>query len=405
MIYAPALRRAKPVQNISNVSPNAIGGNHPIVHMANIPNIPVSLSTEVPMISTEMSNETQQIIDNRKNTDYEHVITRISNLVDNVRKETEDGSKEEDAGAKVSSPMVMPRQNRLNLEDREVAQRRTEQAILEAEKFKALVADPPGESSLFPIQQGKFNNMTRVTQSGLSDDDFFHLTCHVDAAILTKIEKGDFVDLEKLVPKDRKRKSDENHLEWIQTEGNTFLAPVNDRLNKITSYRKWEQAFRVYATIYCGANPDRSMEIRQYVSIINTAASSFIWENVYEYDVTFRHLMAFNLSRSWAVTYNQMWNICMRDPIPNKSTFQFRNGNNSGGGSGGSSTSRNHSNRKKKPSYCWNFNKGIQCKYGKKCRFIERCSYCDAGSHGVVQCPKLTKNMGNNLPSPGVKKD
>ena len=146
----------------------------------------------------------------------------------------------------------------------------------------------------------------------------------VDPALISKIEKGEFVDLEKLVPKDKRRRSDDNRLEWIHQDGGTFLAPVSDRANKITNFRRWEQAFRIYATIYCGANPNRSREIRQYVSVISTAASTFVWDNVYEYDVIFRHLMAFNPCRSWAVTYNQMWNICMRESLPNRNNFQQR---------------------------------------------------------------------------------
>ena len=81
-------------------------------------------------------------------------------------------------------------------------------------------------------------------------------------------------------------------------------------------FRHWEQAFRAYATIYCGANPKRSKEIWQYITVINTAATSYSLENVYNYDIMFRHLMAFNPQCSWAVTYNQMWNLSMKDPLP-----------------------------------------------------------------------------------------
>ena len=56
--------------------------------------------------------------------------------------------------------------------------------------------------------------------------------------------------------------------------------------------------------------------------------------------------MAFNPHRSWAVTYNQMWNLSMKDPLPrnmsiNKGTsYSGFHGNNnhsktSGGSSGG----------------------------------------------------------------------
>ena len=223
------------------------------------------------------------------------VMDKISNIVDAVRRGDRESLEGDQDHRDVNT------QNKLNeTMEREAAQKRTNQA----EKYKALIAELPGENFLH-------NQVT-----GLTDDDFFHLTCHVEPNIIAKIEKGDFVELEKLLAKDKNRRSDENRLEWIQTEGNTYLAPVADRVNKISNFRKWEQAFRVYATIYCGAHPQRSKEIWQYVSVISTAASSFVWENVYEYDVTLRHLMAFNPSQSWAVTYNQMWNICMREPLP-----------------------------------------------------------------------------------------
>ena len=127
---------------------------------------------------------------------------------------------------------------------------------------------------------------------------FFHLMCHIDPNLIHKIEKGEFVELEKLLPKDKMgAKTEENRLEWVQRDGGTFLVPAL-RDNKIGSYRRWEQPFRAYATIYCGANPQRSKEIWQYITVINTAASSYTWENVYNYNITFRHFMAFNPQRS-----------------------------------------------------------------------------------------------------------
>ena len=34
------------------------------------------------------------------------------------------------------------------------------------------------------------------TKKFLDDDEFFHITCHVDASVRSKIEKGEYVDLE-----------------------------------------------------------------------------------------------------------------------------------------------------------------------------------------------------------------
>ena len=48
--------------------------------------------------------------------------------------------------------------------------------------------------------------------SGVSDDDFFHLTCHIDPNLIHKIEKGEFVELEKLIPKDKVGKQEESRL-------------------------------------------------------------------------------------------------------------------------------------------------------------------------------------------------
>ena len=48
-------------------------------------------------------------------------------------------------------------------------------------------------------------------------------------------------------------------------------------------------------------------------------------------------------------------------------------------------------NKFKRPKYCWGFNKGVPCKFGKNCEYIERCSYCDSPAHRVCACPKLFK--------------
>ena len=63
------------------------------------------------------------------------------------------------------------------------ARQRMDRAIVEAEKFCATI-EPPG-------------NIMNIG-SGVSDDDFFHLTCYIDPTLIHKIEKGEFVELEKL---------------------------------------------------------------------------------------------------------------------------------------------------------------------------------------------------------------
>ena len=56
------------------------------------------------------------------------------------------------------------------------------------------------------------------------------------------------------------------------------------------NFKQSEEAFRIYTDIYAIANPDRDNQLLQYVDTINTAANTYIWENVAHYDDIFRHL-------------------------------------------------------------------------------------------------------------------
>ena len=166
-------------------------------------------------------------------------------------------------------------------------------------------------------------NPTVGMPSGTVDDQFFHLTCHIDPNLKSKIERGEYVELEKLLPKDRRKSRDENQLTLVHRDGMTYFAPVSE--SKIGSVRRWEQAFRIYAAIYSRANPHRAAEIWQYVYVINTAATTYSWDNVSQYDITFRHLMSDYPARSWALIYHQMWNLAMRDPVNRMGNFSNSN--------------------------------------------------------------------------------
>ena len=319
------------------------------------------------------------------------------------------------------------------------AKEKANQLIIEAEKFKAAVSNPPGmnNDSFIPISQMIPSNMqdgdgvmscnqsphipvinmphyqqqmsasgggeVSSNSAGTSnagprldhDDDFFHVSCHIDPVLKSKIQKGDFVDLDRLLPKLRNSFAiAENKMDLVFRDGHSYFVPAASE-SKINGVRKWEQAFRVYAAIYSEANPSRAAEIWQYVHIINVAASAYVWENVANYDYTFRHLMANNPSRSWARIYNQMWNISMRNPTSfNYGSNQSHNSSGGGKSSNHSFNNNNNSNRgggdgnkqKSKTKYCWGFNKA-GCKLGANCKFVNRCSYCDAAGHGKSNCP------------------
>ena len=122
----------------------------------------------------------------------------------------------------------------------------------------------------------------------------------------------------------------------IHEDGETFLAPAR-KVSKITSIKKWDTAFRVYATIYSEANPHRASEIFQYIDVIHTLSSANTWESVMYYDFTFRQLMASKPWRSWAKTYTQGWNLAFNSNFSaNKvgNNFNRNSGNGNGNGNG-----------------------------------------------------------------------
>ena len=183
----------------------------------------------------------------KKVTDRDMVIDKNSNFVESIQAESEgrcsavSGSREIEDQRKSTASAD---------EGLDYAREKARNTVIEAEHYQAKIQSP-GENV------SHFANLDQH-----SDDKFFHLTCHVDEGLVCKIEAGEYVDLEKLLPREKSHKlGDETRLEWVHREGGTFLVPVNEKENRISGIRKWEQAFRAYATIYCGAHPQRAKEI------------------------------------------------------------------------------------------------------------------------------------------------
>ena len=296
-----------------------------------------------------------------------------------------------------------PSTSRMNTNpDKETADR----LVIDAEKFRATVAAPPGQFTSSSNEM--FNNMTeflRLMAANKADDEFFHITCHVAPVLKGRIKRGEYVDLDKLLPKNRMQvMTGDDEIAVVRRNGDTFTIPQNKE-TKITNIRKWKQAFRVYAAIYSNANPNRSAEIWQYVYVINTAAMSYAWENVLYYDFTFRQLMHANPTRSWAKTYSQIWSLAMCDPIHKNPG----NGNSHGSRPGLSGNNKFDW----RDNCCWGYNKAGSCRRWN-CKFDHRCSFCGSFSHAKIACVKKrqsdsdrdNKSRGEHSPqSHGKRKD
>ena len=323
----------------------------------------------------------------RNDSDANDIIQRISNFVEEIRI----GSNASTPKPGTSGQKQHPQQGEEDdgpVEGRtDKRTRQAEQFVIDAEKFYAAVEAPRGK-----ITQ-TVNNLVERDYLIVDDDEYFHLACHVDSGLKKKIELGKFIELERLLPK-RRSTCDEGRLEWVTKDGLTFLAPIQDgRDQKITNVRHWDQAFRVYAAIYCKANPGRAGEIWQYIYMINSAASTYQWDNVAYYDYTFRQLMAERHQCSWSKTYIQLWQLALRDTIP-------KNNNNNWTGNGPSTSQHatannpNESHKTWRDRCCWKFNQFGKCNR-MTCSFDNRCSYCWAWNHGSNTCRKKKESNGN----------
>ena len=303
----------------------------------------------------------------------------------------------------------------------------TDQLLIQAEIFKAKVEAPKGNyeftDMLMPYDYDKLSSKF-IRSEGLApldreilflhnfdqDDKFFHVTSQIDPTLKSKIEKGEFIELEWLLPKDRSpgsRSDDINKQLFkliIQGTNSYVEPPMPPKAGKINNVRKWDQAFRVFAAIYTNANPRRAAEIWQYVYVIHTAAAANPWDNLYFYYINFRELMASKPWRSWRKTYTQGWNIAF-----NNSSVSYLN---SSGGGGSSSSTNNNSqfagNRSWKDDCCWHFNKNRCKRPGSECNYDHRCTYCGGWNHGFFSCKKRKNRYsygGGKTHSPHKKSD
>ena len=142
--------------------------------------------------------------DNSKIADKNGMVNNITNFIQTVRVSQESsevgGQIGPDQGDHDQPRPSTSQCDKEELQELIIARQRAEKTILDAEKFHATVSAPnPGENI------GQFGKLSEESGQGigLTDDDFFHITCHVNQNLLDKIEKGDFVDLEKLLPKDK----------------------------------------------------------------------------------------------------------------------------------------------------------------------------------------------------------
>ena len=181
-----------------------------------------------------------------------------------------------------------------------------DKTVRDAELAKAKIFEVPG------MLQSEFNmpNPDNVmVHSMMVDEKYMSVASHIDVQTKTKIIEGQYVDFAKLVPRDKIISEEDNRVQLVMHSGGTYFVPAKDNSTNISGLGRWDQAFRVYSNVYCKANPCRATELIQYSNVIHTAASAYIWDNVYLDDKDFRLHMAENPGRSWSIILQQAWSM------------------------------------------------------------------------------------------------
>ena len=103
----------------------------------------------------------------------------------------------------------------------------------------------------YEMPQYELDLSNEFVHSAMVDENYHLVRSHIDSITQEKIIQGDYVDFAKLVPRDRVLTADDHRYEMIVKEGKTYWVPANDKeVTVISSYSRWEQAFRVFSEIY-----------------------------------------------------------------------------------------------------------------------------------------------------------
>ena len=267
---------------------------------------------------------------------------------------------------------------------RDVVGEKSKRLVNEAEAAKARIYEVPGkyyfdEENELDYHEKLKDYRNKVSTSQM-DEEYKMVAAHIDRKTRQQIINHEYLGFSRLLPRSRLGMMDEDQsmLQLVNRGGVAGLVSVSNRATAINSYSKWEQAFRVFSDIYTQHYPSRATELIQYNHTIHTASQSYIWDNVYMYDMEVRKHMEAHPSRNWGIILSMAWTMCVKDRYTPATKFQGK------GGPGNKYPAAEMKQRKP----CLDFNKG-NCTYGNKCKFDHRCGFCSKFGHGTQSCRKF----------------
>lgn len=248
----------------------------------------------------------------------------------------------------------------------------------------------PGTSGL--SQPGEVRD--RFRQAFMIDQKHSVLGAHVDYCIREAIQRGDYINLARLLPKDTVVPDDDlDRYHMVGADGHSYYVKRSDEVNKdlglpITSLARWDEAFRTYSAIYLERHPWKATQLAEYVNYIHRQAATFIWGNVYNYDILFRRIMITDPERDWDIVNYRYAMEQFTDRLVDRPRNNFQN-----------SSSGGFKRKVHKRDPCWRFNRTGKCKFGNSCTFDHRCAGCGALDHGQHECKAKRDKPAPSPPS------
>ena len=128
---------------------------------------------------------------------------------------------------------------------------RGEEIVRDAEAHQAQIFDVTGKPPHFDLQtrqnelryQGQVSLESEFVHSALVDENYMLVAAHLDEAIQRKIVRGEYIDLARLLPRDKIVDEEDDAMQIVIKDGQTFWKPAKNcghDVQVVNSIYKWE---------------------------------------------------------------------------------------------------------------------------------------------------------------------
>ena len=213
-----------------------------------------------------------------------------------------------------------------------------------------------------------------------------YLSAHVPPKIVEKIIRGEYVEFGSLIVENQL--PEDQRFELVSSDGGVPKYKPVSQSKKIDSWNRWQQAFRVYFSIYTVAYPSRITGLLEFENLIQVLSTRYPWNSVYNYERKFRIALSSETNPKWGVPDNVLMTTDLLAPMGKEKP-------------GPGPVKGQAQNRQMGGQICFAYNAG-KCTYGDRCKFEHRCSRCKKYGHSELTCrmPAPAPPAGNQPAKP-----